>query len=60
MKRDILVISGGMLAVGLVGWTFWGNPDSGSIPRMHTVQPLQVDSNLKLISERSPSMRTER
>jgi hypothetical protein len=27
MKRDVLVISGGMLAVGVVVWAFWGNPE---------------------------------
>jgi hypothetical protein len=28
MKRDLLIISGGILAVGTVIWGFWGNPDN--------------------------------
>jgi hypothetical protein len=58
MKRDLLVMSGGILALGLVMWTFWGNP--GATPRMHTVQTLNQDPNVKLVSEQSPYMRTER
>lgn len=60
MGRDLLVISGGIVALGLVGWTFWGNPEIGTVPRMHTVQSLQSDPNLKLVSEHSPYMRNER
>jgi hypothetical protein len=40
MKRDVLMISGGMLAVGVVVWAFWGNPEIAA--RMHTVQELQA------------------
>jgi hypothetical protein len=50
------LMSGAILAVGLIGWFFWGNP--APIPRMHTVQ--QFDPNLKLATERSPYMRNER
>jgi hypothetical protein len=28
MKRDVLLISGGILAVGLLAWLAWGNPDN--------------------------------
>ena len=58
MKYDLLVISGGMLAVGIVIWGFSGLPNHA--PRMHAAQEMNVDPNLKLISERSPYMRTER
>jgi hypothetical protein len=58
MKRDVLVISSGMLAVGVVVWAFWGNPEIA--PRMHTVQEMQAAPGLQLLSERSSYMRTER
>ena len=59
MKRDILAISGGMIALGAVMWIYWGNP--ASPPRTQIVhQELAADPDLKLISERSPFMRTER
>ena len=59
MKRDIFAISGGMIALGAVLWMFWGNPVH--VPRMHPGhQELASDPALKLISEQSPYMRTER
>ena len=58
MRRDHLVISGAMLGVGLLAWTVWGNPESAS--RTHTAYSMHADSNLKLVSEQSPYMRTER
>jgi hypothetical protein len=58
MKRDLLVIGVGMLAVGVVSWSFWGNPPGTA--GMHTVQMLHKDPNVKLVSESSPFMRTER
>jgi hypothetical protein len=60
MRRDLLLICSAILALGLISWTFWGNPEMGSVPRMHTDQSLEADPNLKLISERSAYMRTER
>jgi hypothetical protein len=56
--RDLLVISGGMLAVGVVVWAFWGHPES--VSGMHPTQVMKSDAELKLVSERSPYMRTER
>jgi|tagenome__1003787_1003787.scaffolds.fasta_scaffold18732665_2 hypothetical protein len=56
MRHDLALMSGAILAVGLIGWFFWGNP--APIPRMHTVQ--QFDPNLKLATEQSPYMRKER
>jgi hypothetical protein len=59
MRRDLLAISGGMLAVGATVWALlWGNPDNP--PRLRTAQEIKADPNLKLVSERSPYMRTER
>jgi hypothetical protein len=59
MKRDILAISGGTLALGAVLWIFWGNPvNAPRAPGDH--QQLAADPALKLVSERSPYMRTER
>jgi hypothetical protein len=55
-----LLICSAILALGLIGWTFWGNPDMSSVARMHTAQSLKTDPNLKLIAERSAYMRTER
>ena len=49
MKYDLLVISGGMLAVGIVIWGFSGHPNHA--PRMHAAQEMKADPNLKLISE---------
>jgi hypothetical protein len=59
MRRDLLAISGAFVALGLMTWVLWGNPETGSVPRMHTAQWMK-DDELKLISERSPYMRTER
>jgi hypothetical protein len=56
MKQDLIRLTGVSLLLGVIGWTFCGNPES----RTHTAQSLQVDPNLKLVSERSPYMRTER
>jgi hypothetical protein len=58
MKRDFLVISAGMLAVYVVVSNFWGSPDKP--PRVHTQQQIDTAPELKLVSEQSPYMRTER
>jgi hypothetical protein len=61
MKRDLLVMSGAVLALGLVMWTFRGNPEMSSAPNVRTVQSFDTgDPDLKFVSERSPYMRTER
>jgi hypothetical protein len=61
MTRDLLVMSGAILALGLVMWTFWGNPEMSSAPNVRTVQSFDTgDPDLRLVSERSPYMRTER
>jgi hypothetical protein len=58
MRRDVLMIGGGMLAVGVVAWACWGNPESA--PGIHPSQEVKAALELKLVSERSPYMRTER
>jgi hypothetical protein len=58
MKRDLFVISVGMLAVGVMTWSFLGNPRGTS--GMHAVQMLHGDPNTKLVAERTPFMRPER
>jgi hypothetical protein len=58
MKRDIVVISGATLAIGVIMWAFVGNPESAS--RMRVSQKMDVAPELKLISEDSPFMRSER
>ena len=58
MKRDIVVISGATLAIGVIMWAFVGNPESAS--RMRVSQKMDVAPELKLISEHSPYMRSER
>ena len=60
MRRDFLLICSATLALGLITWTFLGNPEMGSVPRLRIVQSLKADPNLKLISKRSAYMRTER
>jgi hypothetical protein len=60
MGRDILIMSGATLALGFIGWAFWGNPPMSAEPRLSTAQSLNQDPDLKLISEQSPYMRTER
>lgn len=60
MKQDLLIVVGGIVAIGLTMWTFWGNPPKHGAPRVLAVQQLDVDPDLKAISERSPYMRSER
>jgi hypothetical protein len=60
MGRDILVMSGASLALGLISWAFWGNPPMSAEPRLPAAQSLNQDPNLKLVSEQSPYMRSER
>lgn len=58
MKRDIGVISGATLAIGVIMWAFVGNPESTS--RTRVTQKMDVAPELKLVSESSPYMRSER
>jgi hypothetical protein len=58
MKRDIGVMSGAILAVGAIVWAFWGNPETAN--RNNVTRKLDVAPELKLVTEQSPYMRTER
>jgi hypothetical protein len=60
MTKDIVVIYAGMLAVSVGVWTFWGKPQSTTPARIEVVSILADDPALKLASETSPYMRTER
>jgi len=60
MTKDAYVICVGMLAVGVGMWTFWSNPQSAKPARTEAVRILANDPALKLASETSPYMRTER
>jgi hypothetical protein len=60
MKRDIGVISGATLAIGMIMWAFVGNPESASRARISGTQKMDIAPELKLVSERSPYMRSER
>jgi len=60
MKRDIGMISGATLAIGMIMWAFAGNPESASRARTSGSQKMDVAPELKLVSERSPYMRSER
>jgi len=59
MRRDLLMLGAASVVVGLLTWALWGNPEN-PVPRMHTGQLMSADDNLKLVSEHSPYMRTER
>jgi hypothetical protein len=59
MKQDLFIGVVGIVAVGLAVWGVWGNPRP-SPPKEHVAQHLNADPELKLVSERSPYMRTER
>jgi hypothetical protein len=60
MKRDILVMSSATLAAALIAWAFWGNPPMSAEPRFPLAQSLDQDPAVKLVTERSPYMRSER
>ena len=59
MKQDLFIVGGGVVAVGLAIWGLLGHPRH-SAPKDHVAQHLNVDPGLKLVSEHSPYMRTER
>jgi hypothetical protein len=58
MKRDFWVISAGIFAVYAVVSILWASLDKPS--RVHTHQQINADPELKLVSEQSSYMRTER
>ena len=60
MKRDLMMVAGGIVATGITMWGVWGNPPKHSAPRLLAVPQLEADPALKAISEHSPYMRSER
>jgi hypothetical protein len=60
MTKDIIVICTGMLAVGVGVWSFWGNPQSTKSAKTQVVRIVADDPALKLVSEKSTYMGTER
>jgi hypothetical protein len=60
MTRDMLAICAGMLAVGFGLWNFSRNSQGTKPPQTHVVRALADDPALKLVSEKSSYMRTER
>ena len=60
MTKDIFAICVGMLAVGLGVWSFWGNLQNAKPAKTQVVRTLADDPALKLVSEKSSYMRTER
>ena len=59
MRQDLFLVCGGIIAVGLAIWGVSGNPPH-SAPKAQVAQELNVDPELKLVTERSPYMRSER
>jgi hypothetical protein len=60
MTKDILAICVGMLVVGVGVWSFRGNSQSTMSAKTDAVRILADDPALKLVSEKSDYMRTER
>jgi hypothetical protein len=60
MTKDVVAISAGMLAVGLVVWSFRDQPQSARPATTEAIRALADDPALKLISEKNSYMRTER
>lgn len=60
MTKDIIAICAAMLAVGVGVWTFWGHPQGAKPASTEVVRILADDPALKLVSEKSSYMRTER
>ena len=60
MTKDFIAICAAMLVVGVGVWGLRGNTHGTSPETTETVRVLADDPALKLASERSPYMRTER
>jgi hypothetical protein len=57
MKQDLIRLTVVSLSLGVIVWAIYGNPES----RAHTALSVRADpQNLKLVSEESPYLRTER
>ena len=60
MAKDFIAICAAMLVVGVGVWGLRGNTHGTSPETTETVRALADDPALKLASDRSPYMRTER
>ncbi len=60
MTKDFIAICAAMLVVGVGVWALRGNTHGTSPETTETVRALADDPALKLASDRSPYMRTER
>ena len=60
MTKDFIAICAAMLVVGVGVWGLRGNTHGTSPETTETVRVIADDPALKLASDRSPYMRTER
>ena len=60
MTKDMIAIGAGMLVVSLGVWSLRDTPQNASPARTEAARILADDPALKLVSENSPYMRTER
>jgi hypothetical protein len=60
MAKDIVAICAGFLVLGFVTWTLGMTPKHSPVSETHIVRALADDPDLKLISEQSHFMRSER
>jgi hypothetical protein len=60
MTKDFIAICAAMLVVGVGVWGLRGNTHGTNPETTETVRALADDPALKLASDRSPYMRTER
>jgi hypothetical protein len=58
MKQDLFIGVSGIIAVGFVIWSLWGNSSPHPAPKAQLAHELSAE--LKRVSEQSPYMRTER
>lgn len=60
MVRDPWTFAAALFAFGVIGWVVVAERPQKSPVRLETTPSLSADPDLRLISERSPYMRTER
>ena len=60
MVRDPWIVTAALFAFGVIGWVVVAERPPKSPVRIEAAQTSAADADLRLISERSPYMRTER
>ena len=60
MVRDPWTLAAALFAFGVIAWVLVAERPQKSAERLETSHSLSADPDLRLISERSPYMRTER